>query len=350
MKNDTKYLTSLRGIACLMVVCIHFISVKPEIGVYFVGCGKIGVWLFFILSALLLTLQGINEENINLKNTIIFYIKRFFRIYPSYIIIFIIIYLIRYIADIKTIILHLLLQEGQGHFWTIPVEFKFYLIIPLLVFILKKFKNDKIKLLFLFGLFLLTTFTFPYTIYEGNSITLAWYWPVFLTGMILAYIFKYYEKNPRESIIFDVVFFIDILCIILSTPYFRKLFFGLEPEYYLSNKYIYFGIAWSILIISIQNSRYIKKYLNNSKILLAVGNISFPLYLVHYIVLQYIFTIASNINSLKLKLLIVIIISIMISILIHLLIEKPSIKLSKTIINKISNIKEKKEGDKNGKV
>ena len=61
MKNNTNYLTSIRGLACLMVVIAHIISVIPGVGKNVSGCGKIGVWLFFILSAFLLTFQWLNK-------------------------------------------------------------------------------------------------------------------------------------------------------------------------------------------------------------------------------------------------------------------------------------------------
>ena len=46
----------IRGVACLIVICIHAIAIFfPSTRDLMAGAGKIGVWLFFVLSAFLLT-------------------------------------------------------------------------------------------------------------------------------------------------------------------------------------------------------------------------------------------------------------------------------------------------------
>ena len=47
------YIDSLRGIACLFVLIARIVSVS-EVGSYVSGCGKIGVWLFMVLSSFLM--------------------------------------------------------------------------------------------------------------------------------------------------------------------------------------------------------------------------------------------------------------------------------------------------------
>lgn len=48
MENDklerVKWLHSLRGVACIIVLIAHIISTDSNIGGYASGCGKIGVW------------------------------------------------------------------------------------------------------------------------------------------------------------------------------------------------------------------------------------------------------------------------------------------------------------------
>ena len=38
-----KYIDSIRGIACLIVLTAHIIATDTTIGIYASGCGKIGV-------------------------------------------------------------------------------------------------------------------------------------------------------------------------------------------------------------------------------------------------------------------------------------------------------------------
>lgn len=334
MNNKTDWLTSLRGIACLIVVGVHILASIPEVGLNVSGCGKIGVWLFFILSALLLTLQWIKEDKVNIKNVLKFYIKRFFRIYPCYIIVLLCAVIIGYFEDSKCLFTHLFLLEGKGHFWTIPVEFIFYLIIPAIVVLLKKIKRTKLKILCLVVLGIVFENFFPFFLCPENSTCLVWYMPVFLMGMILAYFFKYYENNPFKTIKGDIVFVTMVFAMILSIPFFRKLIFNIEPDGYLQNKFLFFGLIWSVSVIAIQNSKFIKDYLNKSKIFIKLGNISFPIYLVHYILIAKI-----KFSSQLLNIAIVITLSIILSVILNKLIEGPMIKMSKKIIKKIDNNK-----------
>lgn len=334
MDKKTNYLTSIRGIACLIVIIAHILASIPSIGVYVSGCGKIGVWLFFVLSAFLLTLQWMKEDKVNIKNIKNFYIKRFFRIYPCYIVTLIVALIIGYFDNFVDIIKHTFLIEGIGHLWTIPVEFIFYIIIPFLFIILKKMKNTKFKILFLCILIIIFEVIFPYTSFPVNSININWYIPVFLIGVILAYCYKYFESKQMKNIAFDILFCVVIILMLISVPYFKSLIFNINPDNYLQNKYLYFAIGWSIIIVSIQNSKYIIKYLNNTKIFMFLGNISFPLYLIHFIVLSKL----NMMNNLILKSILVFVISIILSIGMNKLIETPIIKLSKKIINK-NNIK-----------
>ena len=49
-KEREKWLDSIRGLACLTVFFAHFLVSIPSIGVNGSGTGKIGVWMFFLLS------------------------------------------------------------------------------------------------------------------------------------------------------------------------------------------------------------------------------------------------------------------------------------------------------------
>lgn len=328
MKYDTKYLTSIRGLACLMVVIAHILANIPSIGINVSGCGKIGVWLFFILSAFLLTGQWIKIDKFTGKSVIQFYIKRFFRIFPCYIVTLIIAFGIGYIDKISIVIKHIFLLDGVGHFWIIPVEFIFYLFVPIIAFIIYKINNKKKSIIFLIILGIISEILSPYWNCPENSINLRWYLPVFILGMITAFIYKELESREIHSIKCDIMIGVILLGMICSVPYVRKIIFNIEPDRYLQNKYLYFGLAWSMIILLIQNSKYIIKLLNGSKILYWFGNISFSLYLVHFIVLnQFNFT-----NNILVNSIFVFIVSVVIAAIMNRWIEQPGIKISKKLI------------------
>ena len=196
--------------------------------------------------------------------------------------------------------------------------------------ILKKINNEKKSIILLTIIVIVLAIIFPYTRYEENSINIKWYIPVFLMGMITAFYYNRSENKQQKKKLFDIIFAIIILIMLFSVPYFRNLIFKIEPDRYLQNKYIFFGLGWSLIILSAQNSKYIINYLNKSKVLLWIGKISFPLYLIHYIVLNKI-----SVDNVFIKSILVLVISILLAIIMNKLIEQPAIKLAKKINNKL---------------
>ncbi len=127
-------LTGIRAIAVLLVFTAHT-PIRHIIGDF----GQEAVYIFFFLSAYLLT---ISLEKQNLK---IFWNKRFWRIYPLYFILIILLgFLNKY--SITDILLNLsFLQQLNDNFiidvsWSLIIEVKLYLILPLLVYGLKKYR------------------------------------------------------------------------------------------------------------------------------------------------------------------------------------------------------------------
>jgi len=131
-------LHGLRGIAVLFVVFSHlgglglFLFPIPHDGI-----GKVGVWIFFVLSAFLLTknlYQDIKITASSLSSTIKYVVHRIFRIYPLYIVV-LILHVIRGHISIIGFIKHLALIQAWGELWAIPVEFQYYLLMPVIVII-----------------------------------------------------------------------------------------------------------------------------------------------------------------------------------------------------------------------
>lgn len=74
----------LRALACLIVLCIHATSGNSsfqELGVSLRGTARIGVWLFFVLSAQLLTLRLLAAP-LTPSAVMHYGIGRLLRIYP----------------------------------------------------------------------------------------------------------------------------------------------------------------------------------------------------------------------------------------------------------------------------
>lgn len=159
-KNNIAVLDGVRGIACLLVVAYHiglltsretkiWVSVGPDHPLFssIMSEAASGVTLFFVLSGFLLFLPY--AKSILFDNAWpaarLFYLRRGFRIIPAYYVcLFIIIFLSQqqYLqrAHLKELGLFLTFfmdstnatnHQLNGPFWTLAVEWQFYLLLPL---------------------------------------------------------------------------------------------------------------------------------------------------------------------------------------------------------------------------
>jgi peptidoglycan/LPS O-acetylase OafA/YrhL len=155
MSHYYPVLHSLRGFAAIWVMLFHvwFFSGEPKFFISpFLNMGWMGVHIFYVLSAFLL--GGIYFSSIEKGNWNIwtFYKKRFLRIFPAYYFQLIILLVIIFLGYYKhtgeiNFMAHLFMffnlppldvKPLNGVWWTLPIEFAFYLILPLLVILLKK--------------------------------------------------------------------------------------------------------------------------------------------------------------------------------------------------------------------
>jgi peptidoglycan/LPS O-acetylase OafA/YrhL len=130
-------LDGLRGIAVLFVLLDHASDSEMQLfpGANLNRLGKYGVYLFFVLSAFLLTFQFYakpREELVAGRTWRDYAFRRFLRIFPLYTVVLLAMIAMEKLSftDLWT---HLLLQDGKRVFWTIAVEVKFYMLLPLLV-------------------------------------------------------------------------------------------------------------------------------------------------------------------------------------------------------------------------
>lgn len=137
-------LDGLRGIALLLVVASH----GSNAGLHFIpgvdmsGTGKTGVWLFFVLSSFLLMHQFLHldaQGRLDAREWGRYALRRVLRIYPLYTVFLLACWLLplRHLMppmSAREVWDHLTLQHADWLTWSIAVEFKFYLVLPVLVF------------------------------------------------------------------------------------------------------------------------------------------------------------------------------------------------------------------------
>jgi len=136
-------LDGLRGIALLLVVASHGSHMGLHIvpGVNMAGTGKTGVWLFFVLSSFLLMHQFLHLDargRLDGREWWRYAYRRVLRIYPLYIVFLLACWLLPLQhrmppMSAQEVFDHLTLQRAYWLTWSIAVELKYYLVLPLMV-------------------------------------------------------------------------------------------------------------------------------------------------------------------------------------------------------------------------
>lgn len=319
-KKRIDSLDALRGIAALAVVLRHYTTIfsidygVPENFKFEFKYGYLGVELFFLISGfvIFMTIEQVNSSKE-------FIIKRFVRLFPTYwfsILITTIAILffglpkmqfsskdffvnLTMIQDVVNPIFHT--KHIDGVYWSLAVELLFYGFI-LLLFKLKWLNH--IKLIgFLWVMISIVCIPNDISIFMlGVIFNLKWS-PLFFAGILFYKLWKYDIEKMKLST--------HVLIVFSLLAYFFLTLTKFEEE---SKSNIIECIVATLFFIIFYLVAYQKlNFLGKNKVLLFLGKISYPLYLIHqnigYIILFYL------IHTLKLYHQIIILIPILISIL-----------------------------------
>lgn len=330
-----KALDGLRGFAVLLVLLSHSSNSGIFLfeGLNFSSIGKTGVYLFFILSAYLLDGQIANRleqkkaTSLYWKN---YFLRRFTRIYPLFTISVIVYYSLDTmgfttgIDDIRDIPGHLLLHQGKSIFWSIPVEFLYYFLSPIIVFICYKWLHWNLKMVVPLFVVLMSL------IFAGNEqglfseISTLRFLTIFLFGALLA-ILELVRPSLFSSIkmhaVFELTGWIALLLLLLSAPAFFKKVTDFDVDFTDPVYHPLFGFFGAFLIIACKYGKGWIKRLFEWRVLRFFGVISFSMYLTHTLVLKAVnnfFDMPGTMAVLTFFL-----ITIVISSVSYLLVEKP---------------------------
>lgn len=236
-------LDGVRGIAIIYVFVSHS---SNGIGGMFGGVGQFGVWLFFVLSAFLLSLVFFQKpETIRSRTAWGNYaLRRALRIYPMFAATLVATYL-WFGYDWNLLWGELFLLTGS--FWAIYVEFRAYFILPIAIVVIEFAGRKHDSLPFV----LVITYTVAHILlispvpgYDTSNaygILFVEYIPLFLFGTLSAWAYTRFKPMHRSTI----AWFLGPL--LLAATFINQLGTDFDPDY-LHTQWIAFGALFAILL------------------------------------------------------------------------------------------------------
>lgn len=307
LSGRVKSLDGLRAIAALGVLWIHiwtmFNNPRLLIGkidlASVLALGGNGVDLFFVISGFCMYYFYAKKPTFILADFSSFLKKRFKRLSPAFYAISVI-YIIWYsyhhqlndvfMSLINTLTFSVFTNDFVApHFWTLSVEWQFYIIVPFILYFQSKIGFKKIFYFFLIFMLALSVMITLYLKEASNPYTyqITFRYVEFAAGVYVAHLILN-NKHIKHYRLIYLFFFIIVTYsgrIFISSPILKLL-----PHYYNIFKIIGFslmGIGFAgILILTLSSKYWLNKLLAN-RLMSLIGKISYSFYLLHALV-QYV--------------------------------------------------------------
>ncbi|CAB1276102.1 acyltransferase family protein [Candidatus Nitrosacidococcus tergens] len=357
--NRLSGLDFLRAFAAVWVFLFHYIDLspnqlKPALGNnFYVGVGWNGVDLFFVLSGFLIG-TILCREHENIKS---FLIRRFFRIYPAYLVVlFLCLYINKpYFFDNKLLIIsHLLMFHNlmpgyggaiNGVLWTLGEEFQFYLLAALILFLPKRNKTSfwyglsviliTSSALYRWGIFGITTDT-----------TILFFLTTQLPGMLglfgVGFLAVQIKKLARVYITRFFRFFLTLS--IVGVFFYLEWLYPHVGDYWEHQEVVllgrvYSGAAFSFLVLVFSCAPDSVNDCLKKSGLVFIGEISYGIYLTHLFFMDLLRSYEPFFLQHHWTLYFVILVTLIgiTSSLIYFLVERPFIKLGAYLSKKMAN-------------
>jgi peptidoglycan/LPS O-acetylase OafA/YrhL len=352
-------LDHLRAFAIIFVFLYHYgiLFPHPEWTNTISAFGWNGVDLFFVLSGYLIASQLFKniaqQKNIEVRE---FFIKRFFRIIPIYLVVVALYFLFpflrerespaplwKYLTFTQNIGLDVSKQGTFSHAWSLCIEEQFYLLLPFILIALMHFKILKkgywiLIVLFISGIIIRSI---SYGNFVIESDWLNWYkwiyYPTWtrldglLVGVSIAALLQFKPKFSNRILRYGNALLLASLFIFAFT-----YFFCSSDESYSTAVFGFplVDIGYGFIVLSALSPKsFLYKY--ESKITAKIAALSYGIYLIHKIVIHVTQTQLTKFNlqdSGNMMFIICIATVLIASIILNEVIEKPFLRLRKKIL------------------
>lgn len=320
-------LTGIRGFAALWVFAYHAWGAAgyPEFRLSLghatidltppVAIGFAGVTVFFVLSGFLLALPFIECQQIACKNPELsrYLLRRVRRVFPAYYAQLAILIAVGKLVGNGTTpeatvlwrhLLMLFMPPPLGTpplnlvWWTLPIEFSFYLMLPILSYLLRP-SRAWFLLVFCIGSMWLWRFAIvtwsadaPLQLRVYSSYQLSGSLDMFGLGMCGALIHAQRARLPKlvnELLKSDAITLLGIGLLIVATYWLagnRALYWANNPIFYLWTPLVSFGTV--IIVLAGASGGRLVGFLFGNRAMLLIGLVSYSLYLWHFPVLNWV--------------------------------------------------------------
>ncbi len=292
-------LDGLRGFAALLVVTSHASLLGLHLlgGLSLAGVGKPGVFLFFVLSAWLLTRQWLRDFqrgwSVRWAGIVAAYgIKRVLRIYPMYAIVLFAGWALGgkglgVPLDMRALLAHLAMLQGKGIYWSVPVEFTYYLLLPLVAWVLTVMRRPLWQTTGMMAAVGACLVLFPPSQASLESADLRDYLVVFLCGAWAAAMSMGLRTMPSASALTVGIADIALIVALVATvPSVLQLRWPDLGEAALHRAFLAWGVSWAAVLLALQRGLLPAwRRALSSGAMRACGRWSFSLYLLHMPVL-----------------------------------------------------------------
>ena len=355
--DKLNHIDQLRGVAILLVLLVHVCQSQGTVSplLYIASdFGKIGVQLFFFLSAYTLCLSFSHGRDRSVRN---FYLRRYFRIAPLYYTGILIYYVVSGLPQLKMlgalshaesytgssvlanlVFVHGLVPAANNSIvpggWSIGTEMLFYVMFPAVYYVYSRYNSVRSLILIPAIAFLVANAFAVAAYYLGAPVfsDLFYYYfilnqlPVFTIGLSYFFLeqagyFKYSSK----------------VCLIMFAVLFSVAFVSMyKLAHTISMSIFIAGLSFSFLFSLFKQGAF------RFRLLARIGQLSFSIYIFHFLFAWPLSTALASWLHLHLHAYlvyalcyaVVVLLSMMLARISEYLIEKPGIELGKQLIRK----------------